>query len=55
MLELENRFKKYDNKLRNLNLKVKDAIEDKKAHRIINKSRRKRSNSRFKQNSASSV
>ena len=34
---------------------MKDAIEDRKAHRMINKSKRKRSNSKYKQNSISSV
>ena len=52
--EIERCFKKYDNRLRNLNLKVRDAVEDRRAHRVISKSKRKRSNSRYKQQSSTS-
>ena len=58
MLEFEKIFKKHDNRLKNLNLKVKDAMEDRRANRMIHKSRsRRRSASRNdnKQSSNSSV
>jgi hypothetical protein len=45
MLELEKIFKRYDNKLKNLNLKLRDVIEDRKAHRLIHRSKKRRRSS----------